>query len=196
MRALRIGLTGGIGSGKSMVAARLVHHGAMLIDSDALARSLTAAGGDAIAAIRARFGDEAIAGDGSLDRERMRALAFSDPAALAALEAILHPLIGARARALARAATGPVVFDIPLLVESGQWRARVDRVLVVDCSEATQQERVLRRPGWDADAARRVIAAQAPRALRLEAADAWIHNDGISLDQLEQEVDALARRWL
>lgn len=196
MRPLRIGLTGGIGSGKSTVAQRLLRHGATLIDSDALARSLTAPGGDAIDAIRERFGDVAIAADGGLDRERMRALAFADAAALAALEAMLHPLIGARSQALAEAAAGAVVFDIPLLVESGRWRTRVDRVLIVDCSEATQLERVLRRPGWDADAVRRVIATQAPRTRRLAAADAWIHNDGIDLQQLEQEVDAIARRWL
>ena len=195
MRALRIGLTGGIGSGKSTVAALLVRHGATLIDSDAIARSLTAAGGAAIEAIRARFSDQVIDDRGALDRERMRTLAFGDPGALAALEAILHPLIGAQSQALAAAATGAVVFDVPLLVESGHWRARVDRVLVIDCSETTQLERVMRRSGWEADAVRRVIETQAPRAKRLAAADAWIYNDGIDLLTLEHEVEATVRAW-
>ncbi len=196
MRALRIGLTGGIGSGKSTVAGLLVRAGATLIDSDALARALTEPGGDAIPAIRERFGDALIDADGALHRERMRALAFADPFARATLESILHPLIGVRSSALADAAAGPIVFDIPLLVESSHWRARVDRVLVIDCSEATQIDRVTRRAGWDADAVRSVIATQATREHRRAAADAWIHNDAIGLDRLEAEVAELARHWL
>ena len=196
MRSLRIGLTGGIGSGKSTVAGLLVQRGATLIDSDSIARSLTSPGGAAMAAICARFGDDVISADGSLDREHMRDLAFADPALRAALEAILHPLIGERTQELAAAAPGAIVFDVPLLVETGRWRRTVDRVLVVDCSEATQLDRVMRRSGWDADAVRRVTAAQAPRARRLAAADAWIHNDAIGLEALAREVEALARAWL
>jgi dephospho-CoA kinase len=196
MRALRIGLTGGIGSGKSTVAACLVRLGATLIDTDAIARTLTAAGGAAMSAIRGRFGDGVIDDAGALDRERMRALAFADPSALAALEAILHPMIGAESDLLASAADGPIVFDVPLLVESGRWRARVDRVLVVDCSEATQIERVVQRSGWDADVVRRVIAKQAPRLQRLAAADACLYNDGIDLLTLEHQIETLARAWL
>ena len=196
MRARRIGLTGGIGSGKSTVAALLVRHGATLVDSDAIARSLTAPGGAALEAIRVRFGAGVLGADGALDRQRMRDLAFTDTGSLAALEAILHPLIGARSQALAAAASGAIVFDVPLLVESGHWRGRVDRVLVVDCGELTQIERVVRRAGWDAAAVRRVIATQAPRTLRLAAADAWIHNDAIGLDALERQVESIARAWL
>jgi dephospho-CoA kinase len=196
MRALRIGLTGGIGSGKSTVAGLLQRHGATLVDSDAIARHLTLPGGPAITAIRARFGDDAIAADGSLDRLRMRERAFADAGALAALEAILHPLIGVQCDAEAAAAPGAVLFDVPLLVESGRWRARVDRVLVVDCEETTQVQRVMQRSGWSEAEVRRVIAMQAPRARRLAAADAVIRNDGITMPELEREVEALARRWL
>ncbi len=191
----RIGLTGGIGSGKSTVAARFVERGLTLVDTDALARDLTARGGAAMPAIRARFGDAVVAADGSLARDRMRDLAFADPAALGALESILHPMIGAEAEARAARAAGPVVFDVPLLVESGRWRDEVERVLVVDCREATQVERVRRRSGWSDDAVRRVIAKQATRAARRAAADAWIHNDGIGLDELHAQVDALIVTW-
>lgn len=194
MAWLRIGLTGGIGSGKSTVAAMLVEHGAALIDTDAIARSLTLAGGAAIDAIRAAFGAEFIAADGSLDRSRMRTAAFADAAARQRLEAILHPRIGAEVERLAAASGARVeLLDIPLLVESGRWRARVDRVWVVDCAEALQIERVAGRPGWTADAARAVIAQQASRAARRAAADAVIENDGITLEHLGREVDAL---WL
>jgi len=129
---LRIGLTGGIGSGKSTVAGLLAAHGAAIIDTDAIARRLTLAGGAAIPALRAEFGDDYIDTNGALDRERMRTLAFGDPAARQRLEGILHPLIGEQTEREAAAAAAPVkVFDVPLLVESGRWRARVDRVLVV-----------------------------------------------------------------
>lgn len=191
----RIGLTGGIGSGKSTVAARLVERGITLVDTDALARELTAPAGAAMPAIRARFGDDVIAADGGLARDRMRDLAFADPAALGALEAILHPMIGAEAATRAARTAGAVVFDVPLLVESGHWRDKVERVLVVDCREATQVERVMRRSGWSDDAVRRVIARQAPRAVRRAAADAWIFNDGIGVDELHAQVDALIVTW-
>jgi len=193
---LRIGLTGGIGSGKSTVAGLLAAHGAAIIDTDAIARRLTLAGGAAIPALRAEFGDDCIDTNGALDRERMRTLAFGDPAARQRLEGILHPLIGEQAEREAAAAAAPVkVFDVPLLVESGRWRARVDRVLVVDCSEETQRARVVQRAGWTDTMVRAVIAQQAPRARRLAAADAVIRNDGLTLVQLEAEVAALWNHW-
>jgi dephospho-CoA kinase len=194
---MRLGLTGGIGSGKSTVAALLVETGAHLIDTDAIARALTAPQGAAMPAIAAEFGADFIAADGALDRDRMRALAFSEASAKRRLEAILHPLIGQTAEAQARAAPvgALLVFDVPLLVESGRWRQRVDKVLVVDCEEATQVERVSRRPGWDADRARGVIAAQASRRERRAAADAVIVNEGLDLDALRREVMQLVGRW-
>ena len=191
---LRIGLTGGIGSGKSTVASILVAHGAALIDTDAIARSLTLAGGAAIDAIRATFGAEFIAADGSLDRARMRAAAFADASARQRLEAILHPRIGAEVERLAAASRACVlILDIPLLVESGRWRARVDRVWLVDCAEASQIERVVRRSGWTANAVQAVIAQQASRAARRAAADAVVHNEGIALDDVAREVGSLWR---
>ncbi|MCC6854255.1 MAG: dephospho-CoA kinase [Rubrivivax sp.] len=197
MTALRIGLTGGIGSGKSTVAALLAARGLHLVDTDALARELTQAGGAGIAPIAAAFGAGVIDAAGALDREAMRALAFADAGAKARLEAILHPLIGEQAGARAAAAGGaPVVFDVPLLAESNRWRARVDRVLVVDCGEAAQIARVAARPGWSEDAARRVIVQQASRARRRAIADAVIHNDGITLAALAAEVAALLALWL
>ena len=194
--ALRIGLTGGIGSGKSTVAGLLASHGAAIIDTDAIARRLTLPGGAAIPAIREAFGDALIDTSGAMDRERMRALAFADPEAKKRLEAILHPLIGAETAREADASSARIkVFDVPLLVESGRWRGIVDRVLVVDCSVDTQVERVMRRAGWAEDAVRRVIAQQASRAQRLACADAVILNDGLSLEQLADEVGQLWARW-
>ena len=191
-----IGLTGGIGSGKSTVAAMLVAEGAHLVDTDAIARSLTAPGGAAMPAVAQAFGSEYVAVDGALDRERMRALAFADAGAKARLEAILHPMIGAEAqRQAARADGRPVVFDVPLLTPGSAWRVRVARVLVVDCSEATQATRVAARPGWDMAMAQKVIAQQIPRTQRRALADAVIHNDGLTLEALRAEVQALWRLW-
>ncbi|MBA4178537.1 MAG: dephospho-CoA kinase [Leptothrix sp. (in: Bacteria)] len=191
-----LGLTGGIGSGKSTVAQRLVACGAHLVDTDAIARALTQAGGAAMPALADAFGPAALTVDGALNREHMRQLAFTDAAAKARLEGLLHPLIGDEARRQAAEAAGqPVVFDVPLLTESAHWRARVDRVLVVDCSEATQAERVCTRPGWSHDAARRVVAQQAGRAARRAIADAVIFNDGISVQVLDAEVRALWQHW-
>jgi len=193
---LRIGLTGGIGSGKSTVAGLLASHGAAIIDTDAIARRLTLPGGAAIEGIREAFGEAFIDANGALDRDRMRALAFTDPQAKRRLEAILHPLIGIEtAREADASNTAVKVFDVPLLVESGRWRAIVDRVLVVDCSEETQVQRVVLRAGWAEDAVRKVIAQQATRAARLACADAVIRNDGLTLDALAAEVDALWTRW-
>lgn len=192
----RIGLTGGIGSGKSTVAAILVSCGATLVDTDAIARALTAPAGAALPALEAEFGPSIVAADGALDRDRMRQLAFADPGARRRLEAVLHPMIGAEAtRQAAAAGASPVVFDVPLLAESRHWRARVQRVLVVDCSEKLQCRRVMQRSGWTEDAVQRVIAQQVPRALRRSIADAVIHNEDLSLDELAQEVRTLWRLW-
>jgi dephospho-CoA kinase len=194
---LTVGLTGGVGSGKSTVAALLRDLGAHIVDTDALAHRLTAAGGAAIAPIAERFGAQAITADGALDRAHMRALVFADPQARRALEAILHPMIAElteREAALAPA-SAPVVFDVPLLVESGRWRARVQRVLVVDCSAATQIERVTRRNGWSAEQVQRIINQQASREARRAVADAVILNDGISPLELAEQVRQLWQSW-
>ena len=193
---MRIGLTGGIGSGKSTVAAMLVQRGLTLVDTDAIARHLTRPGGDAMPALRQAFGASVIDAEGGLARAGMRDLAFADASAKHRLEAILHPLIGSEAARQAHAAAGPVVFDVPLLAEASHWRDRVERVLVVDCRESTQHARVMQRPGWTALAANAVIAQQASRAARRLCADAVIYNDDLSLEALAIEVDALCRCWL
>ena len=191
-----IGLTGGIGSGKSTVATLLVGCGAHLVDTDAIARALTQSGGQAMSALAAEFGAAALTPEGALDRAHMRALAFTDHRAKARLEAILHPLIGLEARRQATlAGARPVVFDVPLLTESSHWRTRVARVLVVDCSEETQASRVMQRPGWSEAAVRSVITQQASRHARRAIADAVIHNDGIGLTELAQQVHALWALW-
>jgi dephospho-CoA kinase len=194
---LKIGLSGGIGSGKSTVARRFAALGAFVVDTDALAHALTAPAGTAIPAIAAAFGADMIAADGAMDRAKMRSLVFAQPGERQRLEAILHPMIGAATRAqAARAGAGQaVVFDVPLLAESGTWRARVDRVLIVDCSAATQVERVIQRSGWTAEAVERTIAQQASRAQRRAIADAVIVNEALSMAQLEVEVDALWAAW-
>ena len=196
--ALRIGLTGGIGSGKSTVAGLLVQCGATLIDTDAIARQLSQPGGAAIDAARRAFGADFIDASGALDRARMRALAFSDPAAKLRLEAILHPLIGIETerQAAAAQAAPAIVFDVPLLVESSRWRARVHAVLVVDCEASTQARRVLARSGWTAATVQAVIAQQASRAQRRACADAVIFNDAIDLRQLGAAVRSLWQAWV
>jgi dephospho-CoA kinase len=193
----RIGLTGGIGSGKSTVARAFVALGATLVDTDAIARALTAPAGAALPALQAEFGHDIVGADGALDRERMRALAFGDADRKARLESVLHPLIGAQARAEADAA-GPqatIVFDVPLLTESSHWRTRCERIVVVDCAEATQVARVMKRSGWPEAQVRAVIAQQASRERRRAIADAVIHNDGIGQAHLAGEVLALWRTW-
>ena len=193
---LSIGLTGGIGSGKSTVASMLVSRGAVLVDTDAIARALTAPGGAAIAALARQFGAAIVGTDGALDRDRMRELAFGNADAKSRLEALLHPMIGAEATRQAAAASGRVVvFDVPLLAESRHWRSRVERVLVVDCDEATQRERVLRRPGWSVEAVARVMSQQAGRAQRRAIADAVVYNEGLTLETLAAQVHALWALW-
>jgi dephospho-CoA kinase len=194
---MRIGLTGGIGSGKSTVAAMLVARGAKLVDTDAIARSIAEPGGAAMPALEAEFGPSILTAEGGMDRARMRERVFSDAKAKKRLEGILHPLIGAECEHQAASARPgqPVVFDVPLLVESKRWRAIVDRVLVIDASEPTQLERVIARSGWTPDAVRAVIAQQAHRALRRAAADAVIYNDGLGLAELSSHVEGLWERW-
>ena len=195
----RIGLTGGIGSGKSTAAQVLAQLGAAVIDADAVARSVTAPGGPAMAPLRAAFGDAVIDAQGGLDRQRMRELAFSDAKAKAQLEAIVHPLVKAaidgQAQSALDAGARVLVFDIPLLVESGRWRERVDGVLVIDCSEDTQIARVQARNGWPRAQILAVIQAQATRAQRQAAADWMILNEGLGLDAFTAAVAQLARQW-
>ncbi len=192
----RIGLTGGIGSGKSTVARILVACGAALIDADVISRELTAPGGAAIGELARQFGPHSITSEGAMDRERMRQLAFSDPAVKGRLEAIIHPLVSQESTRQARAAVQSgctcIVFDIPLLVEAGHWRQQLDRVLVVDCTEETQIARVIARNALSRDMVVKIIAGQARRTQRLAAADACICNEGLSLQALEQQVRELA----
>ena len=191
----RIGLTGGIGSGKSTVAGFLTACGAALVDADAIARQVTAPGGAAINALTRQFGAQIITAEGAMDRDRMRQLAFADPAIKQQLEAIIHPLVAQESLRQSNAAVAAgrscIVFDIPLLVESGRWRRQLDRVLVVDCSEASQISRVMARNGWPREMVEKIIAGQARRAQRLAAADMCICNEGLSLRALELQVRQL-----
>lgn len=177
-----IGLTGGIGSGKSTIANLFVERGAALVDTDQIAHELTAPGGAAIEPIRAAFGDAAIAADDRMDRAYVRSLAFSQPAARLQLEAILHPLIreGTR-RGIESAIEGGapyVLVAVPLLVESRDWRGRYQRVLVIDCPPEIQIERVMRRSGLERAQVEAIMSAQASRDQRLAAADDVIDNSG------------------
>ena len=198
-KALHVGVTGGIGSGKSTVAALLAQKGAVVIDADAISRSTTATGGAAIPAIVANFGLAMITPEGALDRAQMRNRIFSDPAAKARLEAIIHPLVAAqitRATLMAEQTGTPcIVFDIPLLVESGHWRSKLDKILVVDCSEATQVARATQRSGLSAEEVKKIIASQTSRAERLRMADVVIDNENISLEYLASEVEKIASQF-
>lgn len=187
MSRWQIGLTGGIGSGKSTVAGVWRSMGAHILDADAVAKQLTGAGGRAIDALLGRFGPECLDPTGAMDRDWMRARVFSHPADRLALESILHAMISEELQAAARChAAGVQVFDVPLLVESPRWRPRLDAIVVVDCDEEVQIERVIRRNGWPRDQVKRVIAQQATRAVRLAAADCVLCNQGIALPELEQ----------
>ncbi|HLU18813.1 MAG TPA: dephospho-CoA kinase [Pusillimonas sp.] len=194
---LKIGLTGGIGSGKTQVADFFASWGASVIDTDAIAHQLTAPGGAAIGPIRAEFGPQAIAPDGSLDRRAMRELVFADPDARRRLEAILHPMIRQVTREQAQQATGCyLVFVVPLLIESGRWRDEVDRICVVDCDPATQVARVQARSGLTQEAIERIMSVQVGREARLAAADDIVLNDGgTTLDELEARSRALHDAW-
>ncbi|MEW6165613.1 MAG: dephospho-CoA kinase [Pseudomonadota bacterium] len=194
-----VGLTGGIGSGKSAAAECFAALGAAIVDTDAIAHALTGAGGAAIAALRDAFGPEALTPEGALDRAAMRQRAFADPAIRRRLEGILHPLIRAESERQVRRAAGSdfpyVVLVVPLLVESGGYRQRVDRVAVVDCPEATQAARVMARSGLEREAVATIMAAQAPRAARLAVADDVIDNAGMP-EALRERVAALHARYL
>ena len=193
---LHIGLTGGIGSGKTTVANLFAERGASLVDTDRIAHAMTVPNGPAMPALLAHFGAAFATPDGALDRAAMRALVFSNPAAKHALEAIIHPLIRAEAQAQAAAATGPyVIFVVPLLVESGGWRGRVQRILAVDCSEQTQLARVMARNGLLEEQVRAIIASQVSRSERLAAADDVVLNDG-GIDTVLPQVDALHAQYM
>lgn len=193
---LKLGLTGGIGSGKSTVAKMLKALGADVIDADAVSRATTASGGAAIAAITQTFGRAFIGADGALDRARMRALVFSQPDQRKVLENIVHPLVGQEIQRLAVQATSSVlVFDVPLLVESPHWRRQLDWVLVVDCLPITQVRRVTQRNGWDLATIEAAMQNQCSREQRLAAADVVLFNDGDRLDNLQHLVGALAKRF-
>lgn len=198
-RSKHIGLTGGIGSGKSTLGAMLRDLGAALIDADHLARSVTASGGSAIDAIRQSFGAEFIDASGALDRTRMRELVFSDTTAKARLEKIVHPLVSEATWAAAAAAEQSgrrvIVFDIPLLVESRRWPSQLDGVIVVDCRVETQVQRVQQRSGLAPDAVRAIIAAQANREAKRAAADWVVYNDGLSLLDLQTKACELAQQF-
>lgn len=196
MRTARLGLTGGIGSGKSTVARMLAELGAAVIDLDLIARQLTQPGGAAIEPIARELGRNFVDANGALDRELMRRWVFGNPQARKKLEDVLHPLIRQTALQEASQASSPcVVLDIPLLVESNHWRQQLDRILVVDCLVASQISRVVTRTGWTPEAARKVIAAQASRTQRLAASDLCIYNEGISLEQLHSAVVKIAANF-
>lgn len=192
---LRLGLTGGIGSGKSTVARMFEALGASLIDADQIARGCTLANGMAMPFIAREFGPEFVTPEGAMDRDRMREYVFTHPEARHRLEAIVHPLVQQEMRRLSEASRAPCqVFDIPLLVESAHWRHGLDRVLVVDCTAETQVLRVRARNGWDIASIQAIIQQQSPRARRLEAADVVIWNDSVELGALELTVRRVASR--
>ncbi len=196
MSGFVVGLTGGIGSGKSTVADLFVAAGAGLVDTDAIAHELTAPDGASMPAIAAAFGAAVLTPTGALDRAAMRQRVFADAGARQQLEAILHPMIRQLSDARCLAATTPyVVLAVPLLVESGTYRARCDRIVVVDCPESLQIERVMARNGLAADQVRAIMAAQATRADRLAAADDVVLNDG-GLTKLYEQVERLHLNYL
>lgn len=195
-QAFIVGLTGGIGSGKSAAAELFEELGVAVVDTDRIAHALTAPDGAAMAAIREAFGAGVIAEDGSLNRPAMRALAFEDPDARKRLEGILHPMIRAESDRQCHAAQAPyVLLVVPLLIESGTYRGRVQRLCVVDCPEDIQVERVVSRSGLEACQVRAIMAVQARRADRLAAADDVVDNSG-DLPQLREQVASLHRRYL
>lgn len=193
----KLGLTGGIGSGKTAVAQHLSELGATVVDTDAIAHALTAPEGTAIDPIRTAFGDQAIGSDGAMDRTFMRDLVFREPTQRQRLEGILHPLIGAEVERQAALARGRyLVFVVPLLVESGRWIDRLDRVCVVDCDRQTQLARVQARSGLSQQRIEQIMAAQATREQRLAKADDVIDNGaGISLVELRDQVLVLHEQW-
>jgi dephospho-CoA kinase len=193
---LVVGVTGGIGSGKSTVARLFAEYGASIVDTDDIAHRLTAPGGAALPAIVEQFGPQILAADGALDRAAMRQRVFADTGARRALEAILHPLIGHHADIeCTRAAAPYVLLLVPLLVETGTFLAKVSRVLVVDCDESTQIDRVVRRNGLSEAEVRAIMATQASRAERLAVADDVVRNEG-DLATVREAVRALHDKYL
>jgi dephospho-CoA kinase len=191
-----VGLTGGIGSGKSVVARLFAEHGVVVIDSDEISHELTAPGGSSIELIRGEFGANMIRADGALDRDKMRRLVFADEGARKTLEAILHPLIRKEsARRLRNARSAYAICVVPLLVEQGVDRSRYHRVLVIDCIESEQISRVMRRSGLPESEVRNILATQATREARLAAADDVIDNSG-PLDTLARQVANLHEKYL
>jgi dephospho-CoA kinase len=190
-----VGLTGGIGCGKTSATDIFAELGAGVVDTDVISRELTAAGGAAMPQIEREFGAAFVQPDGSLDRARMRELVFADPAAKRRLEAILHPLIREETRRQIEASSAPyVLLVVPLLLETGSYSDLTDRVLVVDCDEARQVERVMARSGLTADAVRGIMKAQIGRAERLARADDVLTNDA-DINQLRHEVTALHQKY-
>ena len=200
MTPLRVCLTGGIGSGKSTVARYLVQLDVPIIDADAISRSLTSPGGAGIEAIRDIFGDSFIDTEGGLHRDRMRDKIFSEPASKRALESILHPLIEEKIATQASIQSGSdiIIFDIPLMLENGKWRSRMHRIIVVDCDENTQLQRVSQRPGWSSEMAKKAILQQASRCSRRACADIILNNQNIdfaTLAHMVHEAVEQLRRW-
>ena len=192
---LTVGLTGGIGSGKTTVAHMLAGCGATIIDADAISRSLTEAGGAALMPIKQVFGEEVIGADGALNRGAMREIVFAQPASRTKLEAIIHPLVQMRmSAAIQNAPTHVVVLDIPLLVESPRWRKQIDLIVVVDCNVETQVSRVMQRNGWAASTIEAIIQSQATRGDRLKAADVVIFNEKSNLSILKNQVNSLGNQ--
>lgn len=192
---LTVGLTGGIGSGKTTVAHMLAGCGATIIDADAISRSLTEAGGAALIPIKQVFGEEVIGADGALNRGAMREIVFAQPASRTKLEAIIHPLVQMRiSAAIQNAPTDVVVLDIPLLVESPRWRKQIDLIVVVDCNVETQVSRVMQRNGWAASTIEAIIQSQATRGDRLKAADVVIFNEKSNLSILKNQVNSLGNQ--
>lgn len=196
---IRLGLTGGIGSGKSTVATMITSFGAAMIDADAISKRLTASNGEAISTIKEQFGELFINKDGSLNRNHMRDLIFSDSDAKRRLEKIIHPLVKIEIERQDQLAVSLgkrlIVYDIPLLVESSNWRPVLDNVLVTDCLEQTQIDRVILRNGLKAEEIQKIIASQASRKIRNSAADMLIFNDSISIEQLRQQVKQVSQHF-
>lgn len=192
-KPLRLGLTGGIGSGKSTVAGFLADAGAAILDADAISRSLTQVGGRAIPALLAEFGETLITAEGALNRDAMRSLVFSNPDSKRRLESIIHPMVSLLMQEQAQTAIQQgktcLVFDVPLLVEGiARWRSQVDKICVVDCLPETQVQRVMARSQLSRPEVERIMAQQASREQRLACADVVISNEGIDLTQLQAKV--------
>ena len=194
----RLGLTGGIGSGKSTVASMFATLGAVVIDADAVSRKLTTAHGQAIEAIKLEFGNAMISSDGSLDRSRMRDLVFTDANAKKRIENIIHPLIKLEMQQqdydATKSAVNLIVYDIPLLVESSNWRPILTKILVIDCTQQTQTIRVMLRNTLKKEDVEKIMANQATRKMRNSAADILIFNDSITVDELGEQVTQVAQQ--